>query len=240
MCNGTDNNIKSCSAHSRCHDFRACDYCARIRQANVANAVERLKHLCGDLQWNILYPDPKVDKGAGTIKTAWLRAAKPDGAVWTIEKSLETQALHINIITPAKQSASIKHAHCWTSLIHGDVRNVGAYIAKRSQMPTVSDYSGKLWGTAGNLWQLLVDQKEAPVVAAAAAQYALNSQAMLDEANRQILKQLRDPVRRVWYTPKPEPIDRESNREVAKRWLPDILGEQRERLLKYLDENKRK
>jgi hypothetical protein len=81
-----------------------------------------------------------------------------DGGIWTIEKGDVLGNLHINIIagTESKITASSmakiwpSDADFWaTDIPHKDIRNVSAYIAKKSQMPDKTDYSGNLYGSYG-------------------------------------------------------------------------------------------
>lgn len=223
-----NNTTKQCSPRNTCDNFRDCDYCARIRQAKIADATERLQGLCGELDWTILYPHESGKAGIDAVKAQFIKKAKPEGAIWTVEQSTKSKNLHLNIITPANQIAQLSEAERWSRRIEGCVRNVGAYIAKREQMPNRKDYDGKLFGTAGSLWQVLVTQRESAVVAAAAAQYAINSQAMIDQAARKHYEQQKKPEKRVFYTGKKEEMTREQSREIATKWLPDILKNQRE------------
>lgn len=216
-----------CSKSRPCGRWRTCYFCARRRQARVADAAERLFERCGELRWHILYP---IYPGPQAIKTArenWLRAAAPDGAIWTIEQSKKTGSLHCNIITPAAITHTPLDAQHWQRIIRGDVRAVGAYIAKQNQMPRSEDYSGRLYGTSGKLWQYLTSAEAHPVVAAAAAQYAIDSHAMIDRA-ASLLWSPSERNKRKWAQEEREekaaavmPI--EEARRIAQKWLPDLL-----------------
>jgi hypothetical protein len=117
--------------------------------------------------------------------------------------------------------------HYWQQTISGDVRAVGAYIAKPKQYPRAEDYAGRIYGTAGTLWEILATQREAPVVAAAALQYALNSHAMLEAAAFAALTQSQ---RNEWKwaaqarrEAEKKTMTQDQARAIAARWLPDLL-----------------
>lgn len=156
-----------------------------------------------------------------------MKSARPDGAIWTIEQSRKTGALHCNIITPASASGTTPHATQWNQLIAGDVRAVGAYIAKQSQMPREEDYKGRLYGTAGQLWQILTSQTLSPVAAAAAAQYAIDSHKMIHRAAHLKMSQSQQNQFK-WAQQDCEAAAKrdmtpEQAREIAAKWLPDLL-----------------
>ena len=203
----SNNTTKICLPHSLCGNFRDCGRCAAIRQAKIANAVEKLEAICGKLTWHILYPHGGQANEANKAKLQFLKAAKAEGAIWTIEQSKKNNNFHVNIITPECQTPELRKAHVWHQQLDGNVRNVGAYIAKRSQMPTREAYDGKLFGTAGNLWQILSQAKEMPIVQAAAAQYAIDSHAMINRAAK--LKELEKKSEGLYWNPE---IEAEKNR----------------------------
>jgi hypothetical protein len=174
-----------------------------------------------------MHPITPGAAGLRAVRDDWLRAAAPIGAVWTVEQSQKNLALHLNVITPTGVNHETMAANHWQQIIRGDVRAVGAYIAKRSQMPRPTDYGGKLYGTAGQLWQILSQARTHPAIQAAATQFALNSHAMQDRA----LECLTDSglhtaaehaahFDRLHAAPPPT---REEYREIASRWLPDLL-----------------
>jgi len=189
--------------------------------------VENLASHIGNLRWHILYPNQLGADALRAVRSDWLHSAKPLGAVWTIEHSKKTNALHCNIITPAGSLHEPANAHHWTQLVQGNPRHVGAYIGKRHQMPSTDDYTGRLWGTAGQIWNLLANQKHDPLVAAAAAQYAIDSHAMLSHAASLTLTES-EKNRRKWHTEeiaaeKAKQKTPEEYREIAARWIPDLL-----------------
>ena len=222
------NNIPAKCLPSRpCHRWRTCARCARRRQANVANAVDQLGRLSGTLSWHILYPNDPGPDALRASRSSWLRAARPSGAIWTVEQSRKTGALHCNIITPAGSLHEPVNAHHWQQIITGNPRHVGAYIAKPGQIPKQADYSGRLYGTAGQIWHLLAEQTTHPAVAAAAAQYAIDSMAMRDRAVQCLVRtKLRsiDEHNAFFDGQRNQPPQtKEDYRAIAARWLPDLL-----------------
>lgn len=224
---GANHTGATCAPSRPCHRWRTCARCARRRQAQIADAVERLTNETGQLRWHILYPHTLGQAELRKVRTDWLKEAAPEGAVWTIEQSKKTGALHCNIITPASITHIPRAANHWQQIIQGDVRAVGAYIGKRSQMPRSEDYSGRLYGTSGQLWQILASQKQYPVVAAAATQFAIDSHAMIEHAASLRLSQSQLNERK-WAHLKREKIaaaimPMEEARRIAAKWLPDLL-----------------
>jgi len=216
-----------CSKSRPCNRWRVCHFCARRRQAKIADAVANLADRVGNLRWHILYPNQQGADALRAVRANWLEAAAPEGAVWTVEQSRKTGTLHCNIITPAETLHTPTAAAYWQQTITGNVRNVGAYIAKREQMPDPAAYSGRLYGTAGQLWSILTNQKQYPAVAAAAAQYAIDSHTMLEHAASLKLDP-RELQRRKWAAEahtatKAKEKTKDEYRTIASRWLPDLL-----------------
>ena len=228
----TDSTPAICTPSRPCNRWRTCRICARHRQAKIADAVENLAARVGGLRWHILHPHQPGQAALRTVRANWLRAAAPSGAIWTVEQSRKTGALHCNIITPNSSSHEPPNAHHWHQTITGNVRNVGAYIAKRTQMPPADTYTGNLYGTAGPLWQLLATQTSYPAVAAAAAQYAIDSHAMINQAihclnagRQKTYDELKTEYIKNNSAPEPTPAE---YRAIAARWLPDLLDWKKE------------
>ena len=207
-----DTTSRRCLPRARCRDFRNCPICARIRQAQIADAAERLQAHAGRLTWACLKP---VENGADALaraRAAFLRAHDPAGAVWTVELSPQTGALHCNVLLPNAEPKRIRLARVWQAPIEGDVRQVAAYIAKRDQIPPRELYDGRLYGTAGPLWQWLAGGDAPPIVAAAKTQYDIDPAPL--STNSGVSQDLFVANRR------PEWSD---YREIAARRLPDIM-----------------
>jgi hypothetical protein len=156
-----------------------------------------------------------------------MRAAAPRASIWTIEQSKKNGNLHCNIITPTTTIWTPPRGHYWSTTITGDVRAVGAYISKRTQLPREADYTGNLYGKTGTIWEALTEQHAYPLIAAAATQYALDSHAMIQRAADLALSPS-ERNRRKWYTEEQIAKEQarptlEQAREIAQKWLPDLL-----------------
>lgn len=165
---------QECTGPIRCHDWRACPRCARIRQARVADAAARLEGLGGSLDWTTLEP---IDAGAAALRAArdqWLQQAKPRGAIWTVEESPRSGRLHCNILTPPGTPPPAPLAYQYRICAVRDARATAAYISKREQMPSRSIYDGRLWGTAGPLWRFLASGEAPAIVQAATIQTSID------------------------------------------------------------------
>lgn len=201
-----------CCARARCHNWRDCASCGRIRQAKVADMAQRLASMYPTLSWAVIEPHRP---GAGAIEQArdeWRRIAKPGAGIWTIEQSKRTGNLHLNIISNSTAARSLSAAECWQQRIVGDPRNVAAYISKPSQAPARSDHHGRLLGTLGPLWQYLAHERQAPAVAAAAIQHALDPKAAEQRARIA-----------AYISGQPEPHTQAEYRAIASRYLPDLI-----------------
>lgn len=165
---------RPCLPRARCHNWRTCDICARIRQAKIADAAERLQLAADDLTWTCLSPADTGARELAKARDAFLRAEEPIGAIWTVEMSPQTGRLHCNILHPTTTPRSMRLARVWQAPLTGNARAVAAYISKRSQMPAKELYPGRLYGTAGPLWQWLAGGDAPAPVAAAKTQYDID------------------------------------------------------------------
>lgn len=194
-----------CAPRARCRRWRVCPACAAIRQAQIADAVERLHRLNGRATWTTLQPDHAGQSALIAARDAFLRSAAPAGAVWTVEQAPTSGRLHCNIITPDRPGVTHKAASLFIAEITNDPRQVGAYISKQSQMPHPDAFTGRLYGTAGPLWQYLTSGQVPPPIQAGAMQFEIEPQPPTHPRDKQ------------------HPTSRERAREIAARHLPDIL-----------------
>lgn len=205
---------KPCFKGNRCRRWRICPACAAIRQARIADAATRLQKMYPGLAWTTLHP---VVSGAAAVSRAratWARKSKAPAGIWTVEQSPTTKNLHCNIIAPFGFDADDQQFHRWQRAIKGDVRNVAAYISKPEQFPAREDGPYRLYGTLGPLWQFLADANQAPPVAAASIEFALDPGAALARASKNGRADARD-----------EKQSMEEYRAIAARYLPNILAE---------------
>jgi len=231
-----------CSKSRPCGLWKTCHWCGLRRQAATADQCEKLQARCGALRWHILYPADQTPEGLAKSRQNLIKRTAAKGAVWTIEQSKKTRKIHINIVTPDTGHAAPATGHYWSSPITGNVRHVGAYIAKRRQHPNAATFGGRCSGTSGRLWSWLVAPDSEPVVQAAATQYANNSMAMIEAAARGHAQE----ERAAYLATLPEAernaaayedskkqraakqeMTLDAARVIAARYLPDLLKAQR-------------
>lgn len=204
---------KICRPQHRCRNWRQCDFCARVRQARIADAAERLASISPNLSWTTLHPILPGKYGIDRARSEWVDVVRPAGAIWTIEKSPSTKNLHLNIIHPTAPDPILARSGKWNRPIIGNVRHVAAYISKRRQAPAPGDYQGRLFGTCGHLWQWLVGERADPIISAAAVQWLIDPLPMIEEAQRH------HPLAPTYSFLQPPDYA-----EIAKKYLPDVLA----------------
>jgi hypothetical protein len=204
---------KPCWPGNRCRDWRHCEQCARIRQARIATAAERLGGIAGPLDWTTLQPTSTSFAAIANAREEFLRKTAPPGAIWTIEQAPTTRNLHINILTPSIEPPDLKHAHAFHVRAITDPRRVAAYISKREQMPAKEDYSGRLYGTAGPLWQWLSGRGQQPLIQGAAIQHDINA-----DAGKLA------PMGPARLTDTITNLTKDDYRRIAERRLPDLMA----------------
>lgn len=153
-----DCSTKSCAPGRRCRQWRRCDYCARIRQAQIASVAEAGASTSPRVTYAVArsYSQETMNRDRARFLTR-LRTAT-EGGIWTIERGDLTDTLHLNLIMGTSEpvhAASLaklwpRDADFWANEIkHSEVRNVAAYCGKRSQMPGPERYGGNLYGSYG-------------------------------------------------------------------------------------------
>jgi hypothetical protein len=205
---------KTCQPRARCHRWRHCEACANIRQARIADAVERLAGLAARLDWVTITPAREGEAALVAARNQFLKVSRPAGAVWTVEIGAESGKLHTNIIMPSQDAAPLRAAAIHVVKDITEPRRVAAYISKRSQHPGKQDFKGRLYGTAGPLWQYLTSGEAEPLATAAALQHEINSVAGTQP------KTYSAPA-----APAADPLTMADYRAIAKRHLPDILAD---------------
>lgn len=204
---------RRCAPRDRCRDWRHCDHCARIRQARIATAAERLASVVGPLDWTTLQPASAAFAAIAEARAEFLRKTAPQGAIWTVEQSPNTGNLHLNLLTPAIDPPRLMKASAFHIRAIDNPRRVAAYIAKREQMPSRDAYDGRLYGTAGPLWQWLSAAGQQPIIQGAAIQHDIDADAgRLAPAGPELIT---DPIKQ---------LSREDYRRIAERRLPDLLA----------------
>lgn len=203
----------SCWPGNRCRNWRECDHCARIRQARIATAAERLESIVGPLDWTTLQPASAAFAAIADARAEFLRKTAPQGAIWTVEQSPNTGNLHLNLLTPAIDPPRLIHASAFHVRAIDNPRRVAAYISKREQMPSRHAYDGRLYGTAGPLWQWLTARGQQPIIQGAALQHEIDADA--GRLAPMGPPRLSDTIR---------PLDKADYRRIAERRLPDLLA----------------
>lgn len=169
----------TCTPLQPCHRWKHCDYCARLRQARIAElAASRCRH-----------HEPTYAVITGLDARTVIDARKfhaGTGGMWTIEIGEKMHGLHANLIldasapVTAEQIASTLNrpsSAVWAQAItRADLRNVAAYISKRAGAPRWQEFDGRLygtWGTWRGVGQIARDQTRHPAVTAAATELQL-------------------------------------------------------------------
>lgn len=191
---------RRCAPRSRCRNWRVCPTCARIRQATVADLAEKLAANAGRLNLTVLHPTHPGAAAVAAIRAAWVRQARPTGAIWTVEQGAAPGALHLNILHPSHQRAEPTGAACYSEPVRSSPRVVAAYISKRAGAPDPEIYPGRCLGRSGPLWQWLATDTTAPIVQAATLQHIIEPQ------NNRV----------------PTVAASDGYRETAARWLPEF------------------
>lgn len=148
----------ACRPGKRCHRWRDCEQCARIRQARIADRAEGL--LRGYLQLQLI-----VIKPTGTTPAHMQRAIRAcirnnglRAGIWTIEQGDKAGTLHANLLTHGDGIKPARDGEIHASQIRSTIRATAAYISKRRQSPDPQHYGGKTFGT----WGRVSDHLHAP------------------------------------------------------------------------------
>lgn len=156
--------MKICKKGSRCGLFRICKFCARVRQAHVADIAEQvLSH------YPVLYPariTPDINSPVEIerIKSAIKRQLGAYSGLWSVEVGEVFGLLHLNIITPKNILKPIKGTHYWQGQALENLRRYAAYMVKPSQIPDLSQYSGRQFGTWQSMTDLFKSSQQLPLI----------------------------------------------------------------------------
>jgi hypothetical protein len=220
----TQNTVRKCYRQRPCNDFRRCERCARRRQRELADAAWRLEQARGPLSWTCLTPDQPGNRAIREIRDIYRQRCEAGAGLWTIERGNVTGGLHCNIIAPIHRAPVISGARAWVQPIIGSVRNVAAYIGKRSQIPSLAEYDGHTRGRWGPLsaW-LTAPDTPAVVVADSIEQHLLHA---WHATHGTIGAYAPDPTpgELASWASRAEPPPPESYAEIARRHLPTLLS----------------
>lgn len=170
-----------CSPQTPCRQHRVCDYCAALRQRYIAE-------LCQSRYRNGVLTFATVTRLHGENIRIAQRLKPGYGGLWSVEAGTKMGGMHINLLFESQhelfahdlaETSPIRDAEYWAKTVPAaDIRNVAAYINKRTGMPYRMDYSGNLYGTWGT-WrsarQVAQQQRIAPLLAAAGLEVELKS-----------------------------------------------------------------
>ena len=160
-------NIKPCPTHAPTSHWRTCQLCARKRQAHIADVAEELLSRYPSLCWITLEPGDSRARTIDAIRDAYLRQAKTEAGIWTIEQGVKTGILHANIITHDHKIPATRDARIHIAPLQGSIRAVAAYISKREQIPDMGKFAGRVYGRWGKLSSWLAAPDMPPVPRAA-------------------------------------------------------------------------
>jgi len=164
---GRRNDIKACPTHHPVSHWRTCQLCARRRQAHIADVAEALLSKYPLIAWVTLEPGEGRSRTIDAIRDAYIRQAGTEAGIWTIEQGAKTGILHANILTHDHRIPKTRNARVHVEPLQGSIRNVAAYISKRSQLPDMGTYNGRLYGRWGSLNSWLAAPDMPPVPRAA-------------------------------------------------------------------------
>lgn len=201
-----------CKTHSPVSHWRTCETCARARQAKIADIAEQIQGRWPSLAWITLTPDDSSRRTIDAIRDAYLRQSDAQAGIWTIEQGGQSGKLHCNILTnhhtmPRTRGAAIHLQH-----VTGSARSVAAYISKRSQIPDLSHYAGRVFGKFGMLRDFLTTRGMPEIVQAA----YIEQQVMPNDAWH---RHMPTHERAAWHADHPP----EDWKENARKHLPRIF-----------------
>lgn len=147
---------------------------------HIAEVAERMEQQYGQLTMTVLKPEQNTAEAVMALRASFLRRKLAPAGIWTVETGTKFLGLHLNILSPKPLHTKIKRCESYSEILRESGRAAAAYIAKRSGMPAREQYSGELWGSFGQIGQILVNQNSAPVVQAAAIEIQLSGGVAMD------------------------------------------------------------
>lgn len=215
---------------------------------HIAEVAERMEQQYGQLTMTVLKPEQNTAEAVMALRASFLRRKLAPAGIWTVETGTKFLGLHLNILSPKPLHTKIKRCESYSEILRESGRAAAAYIAKRSGMPAREQYSGELWGSFGQIGQILVNQNSAPVVQAASVEVALSGGVSVDRLSANSESEYRTDQdeargwregeqfqgRRVWwcldgsgeYTYKPPrpQLTREERAAIMRRNLPNLYA----------------
>ncbi|MDO9011342.1 MAG: hypothetical protein Q7U78_05980 [Gallionella sp.] len=196
----------------------------------------------------VLKPEQNTAEAVRALRASFLRRALAPAGIWTVETGTQFAGLHVNIISPKPLPARWRNCETYSELLRTTARDAAAYIAKRSGMPAVEQYGGRLYGSWGRVSDLLSSPEALPVVQAAAIEIQLSGGVAVDRltasssaefrTDQEEARGWREKVakdgRRVWvcldgsseYTYKPPrpQMTKEERAAIMRRHLPNLYA----------------
>lgn len=158
---------EGCTSKRPCRRFRACQYCARLRQARFADLAEQVLGEKGAITLLRLTPYHNIQSEITRLKAAWKRQNPEKSAVWTVEQGSEKGLLHLNILQQGIDTARYKQAERWQSEQITELRRIAAYLLKQSQYPDETAYTGRQFGSFTSLASTMISDGMPPLLQAA-------------------------------------------------------------------------
>jgi hypothetical protein len=181
-----------CRGNHYCHHWRICERCARIRQAKLAERAEYMELRQGKLALAVWKPDHNTAQAIKNIRDKLVRSKLAPSGIWTIETGELYAGLHLNTIFPARYIEDARHKAAHVEIVRSSARAAAAYIAKRSGMPSVKQYAGRLMGEWGTILQHITasQSQETATVKAAAVNMSMMSKEDLERYGKTYMKKL--------------------------------------------------
>lgn len=164
----------SCAGVKHCGNIHTCDKCASERQARIADHANTLERQHGQLTLTVLSPNHNTQAEISRLRASFIRRALAPAGIWTIETGEQFGGLHLNILSPAPAPAKWREAQHYSELVRTTARDAAAYIAKRAGMPPLDQYTGRLHGNFGQLFEYLTNNRAYPPVQAAALESTMS------------------------------------------------------------------
>ncbi|WP_139699556.1 hypothetical protein [bacterium endosymbiont of Bathymodiolus sp. 5 South] len=170
------NRVDNCKTHSRCHAYRHCESCNKIRQAKLANtavlssaatkSISSLKNNEGTTSYLVAMPEwrgkPQANK-LKQLKSGFTRIlnSSANGAIVGVETSADKQ-LHLNAVINSKNKLLVSPFEAVARRVGvqislniqelattTDIRRATAYSFKFERIPDKQEYSGNLYNLSG-------------------------------------------------------------------------------------------
>lgn len=139
----------------------------------IAGIAETIEQEYGQLTMTVIKPQENTAAAVKAVHASFMRRSLAPAGIWTIETGELFSGLHLNILSPKPQEVRWKGCETYSELLRTTARDAGAYIAKRSGMPSVEQYGGRLYGSFGRIGEILATQERMPVLQAAALEVAM-------------------------------------------------------------------